>query len=135
MASWQRVPVCALPVPRLPENVCGIVVVLVSHALFSRGWLPDGFELCSFGGYDSWSGELGGCPLRLISAVTGKPVREGGWDMARCAPRPLISLVPAGSCYFFETEGNPETVAHALHGLQIGQETEYGRGEIAAGYW
>jgi CRISPR-associated protein Cmr3 len=52
-------------------------------------------------------------------------------------PRTLHSLVPAGSCYFFELDSaqDAQHVAKALHGAQWGRETAWGRGQIAVGLW
>lgn len=74
--------------------------------------------------------------LTLVTACIGKPVREGGWDYAKREPKPLKSLVPAGSCYFVEVIGDsPENVIAQLHGKHIGQRTAFGYGEIAVGIW
>ncbi|MCG9059807.1 hypothetical protein LH452_12915 [Laribacter hongkongensis] len=136
LASWQRQPVQPLPTVNRPPQAQGLLLLLLTPSLFAGGWLPDGFVPIRHKGADVWEGELAGIRLRLLCSVTGKPVREGGWDMVRRAPRPLVSLVPAGSCYFCEViEGDLQAAQAALHGLQIGQETEFGRGEIAVGYW
>jgi len=64
--------------------------------------------------------------LNITSACIGKAVREGGWDYKENQPKPLKSLVPAGSVYFIE--GNT-----ALLGSHIGDRTAFGYGEIAIG--
>ena len=75
--------------------------------------------------------------MRLISAVTGKPVREGGWNLVEQKPRELRGLVPAGSCYFLELDSaqDAQHVARAMHGAQWGQETAWGRGQVVVGSW
>lgn len=135
LASWQRKSINSPLTPKRPSSAKGVVLVLQSHALFSGGWLPDGFVPIERDGQRLWQGTLGNITLRIICAVTGKPVREGGWDLVNHCPRPLQSLVPAGSCYFCEVEGELEVACQTLTGLRIGQDTEYGRGELAAGYW
>lgn len=136
LVGWQRQPAPPLPAVACPPQAEGLLLMLLTPALFAGGWLPDGFVPASHQGADVWEGELAGIRLRLLCSVTGKPVREGGWDMVKKAPRALASLVPAGSCYFCEVvEGTLQAAQAALHGLQIGQETEFGRGEIAVGYW
>jgi len=70
--------------------------------------------------------------INMISACIGKAVREGGWDYKHNRPKPLKSLVPAGSCYFVEGD---EQAIRALHGKHIGKRTAFGYGEIAVGIW
>lgn len=132
LASWQREAVQTLPAVKLKNK--RIVLVLLTHAKFHQGWLPDGFKKEMLAdGQTVWQGEIHGISLRLICCVLGKPVREGGWDLVNRMPRAMDSLVPAGSCYFFEIlEGQNASV---LHGCQIGQDIEYGRGEVAIGNW
>ncbi len=136
LAAWQRTSAPVLPAVRYPAKAQGLLLMLLTPALFAGGWLPDGFVTDSEGDADMWLGELAGVKLRLKTSVIGKPVREGGWNMVQRTPRPLASYTPAGSCYFCEVvEGDLQQAQAALHGLQIGQETEYGRGELAVGYW
>ncbi len=137
LASWKTTTASELPAVQKPAKAKGLVLMLLSPALFSDGWLPDGFTKDrNDQGHEFWTGNIANIPLRLICGTIGKPVREGGWDMVKHMPRPLNSYVPAGSCYFVEVaEGDLEQAQKALHGAQIGQETAYGRGEIAAGYW
>jgi CRISPR-associated protein Cmr3 len=139
LAHWQRSALPTLPPPPA-INSQRLLVVLVTHARFERGWLPDGFEPATVAhrsGKDQtvWRGQINGVALRLISAVVGKPVREGGWDLLSQAPRPMHALVPAASCYFFEVEDAQANAVQALHGSQIGQDTALGRGQIAIGNW
>jgi CRISPR-associated protein Cmr3 len=135
LANWQRKAADTTTLPKRPSSAKGIVLVLQTHALFTGGWLPDGFSAIERDGQRLWQGTLGGISLRIVCAVTGKPVREGGWDLVNHCPRPLQSLVPAGSCYFCEVDGAPDAACKALTGLRIGQDTEYGRGELVVGYW
>jgi CRISPR-associated protein Cmr3 len=138
LAHWQRQrPRPAVSAPASASSgKC--LLVLVTHARFNQGWLPDGFEktttpkTTTSDGQTVWEGVLHGVRLRLLCAVVGKPVREGGWDVATRRPRAVESLTPAGSCYFCEViEGQAQT----LHGSHIGQDTAYGRGELAVGVW
>jgi CRISPR-associated protein Cmr3 len=132
LASWKYEPGPDLPTVKIKGKQ--VVLVLLTHALFTQGWLPDGFHKQTLvNGQTVWDGELHGVRLRLISSVLGKPVREGGWDLVNRAPRPVDSLVPAGSCYYCEVTGGSD--ANNLHGKQIGQDTPYGRGEVAVGNW
>ena len=144
LAAWQRSESVQLPTIPAQAQATGLMLMLLTPALFERGWLPDDFQehVETYRGVEQegqhlvWQGTIAGIKLRLITSVVGKPVREGGWDMVKKSPRPLASYVPAGSCYFCEVlEGDLVAAQRALHGVQIGKETEYGRGEIAAGYW
>ncbi len=83
-------------------------------------------------------GDFGGKPepdldgIEIVSACTGKSVREGGWDYKNRKPKPLKSLVPAGSVYFVKEKENG---AIAQLGAPIGNRTAFGYGEIAVGTW
>lgn len=130
MASWVREKVSLLPTVEIKGK--NIVLVLLSHAKFQKGWLPDGFQKIENGTFE---GEIAGVKLRLISAVIGKPVREGGWDLVKKMPRAMDSFVPAGSCYFCEVDDADVANISQFNGMQIGQDKEYGRGEIIVGNW
>jgi CRISPR-associated protein Cmr3 len=109
-----------------------IMLTLLSPANLEGDWLPQGFTEVPDSKEKNWRGTLNGVELTIISAVLGKSIREGGWDLARKQPREVISLIPAGSVWFCQLEkGNAEK----LQGYQIGKETEFGRGEIAVGIW
>lgn len=88
------------------------------------------------GGFTVWRGILQGVELELYAAVTGKALRQGGWDMAKHKPRAVTSLIPAGSVFFCKvTGGDIEVAAKALHNQHIGALTEYGYGHLAVGVW
>ena len=87
-----------------------------------------------------WVGILNGIALELHGAVTGKALREGGWDMAKHQPRPVTSLIPAGSVFFCTVkDGNTAAAIKALHNQHIQQIgthlTAYGYGHLAVGIW
>lgn len=109
-----------LPAPKIAGR--RLLLVLLTPADFDGNWqLP----------------EIKGVPLHLECAVLGKAAREGGWDLARERPRPVRSLVPAGSVYFCTLNDgiNLNTAIAALHGQHIGRDTALGRGELAVGTW
>ncbi len=92
------------------ETVDTAMVVLLTHGDFDGKAEP----------------ELKG--IEIISACVGKAVREGGWDYRHGKPKPLKSLVPAGSVYFVQGEiSSLET--------HIGNRKKFGYGEIAIGTW
>ncbi|WP_457651296.1 type III-B CRISPR module-associated Cmr3 family protein [Rhodocaloribacter sp.] len=124
------------PVP----DARGLLLILLTPADFGGSssnapWLPSGFEVDDSGPARCWRGQIAGVELRVLSCVLGRAVREGGWDMAHRKPKPVRSLVPAGSVFFCEVQGSVEEAVRALHGRHVGYETEWGRGELAAGYW
>ncbi|OQX15233.1 MAG: type III-B CRISPR module-associated protein Cmr3 [Thiothrix lacustris] len=84
-----------------------------------------------------WKGTLNGVALTLHGAITGKVQRVGGWDMAANKPRPVKSLVPAGSVFFCSVDNDDDVTAaiDALHNKRIGNFTEYGYGHLAIGVW
>lgn len=84
-----------------------------------------------------WQGEVNGIALTLHGAVTGKVQRVGGWDMAANKPRPVRSLIPAGSVFFCSVASKDDIPAAmgALHNKHIGEFTEYGYGHLAVGVW
>jgi len=41
-----------------------------------------------------WEVNINGVELSIVSAVLGKTVQEGGWNLRQNSPRPLKSLVP-----------------------------------------
>ncbi|MDQ5770592.1 type III-B CRISPR module-associated protein Cmr3 [Thiothrix subterranea] len=83
-----------------------------------------------------WQGTLNGIALTLHGAITGKVQRVGGWDMAANKPRPVKSLVPAGSVFFCSVDnGDIQAAIDALHNQHIGDFTEYGYGHLAVGVW
>ena len=82
-----------------------------------------------------WEVNLNGVELSIISAVLGKAIREGGWNLRKHCPRPLKSLVPAGSVWFCKVKDDLGSAIDKLQGVQVGNETALGRGELIAGIW
>lgn len=126
--------------PGKPDGVPkGIVMVLLTPANFHRtkdepAWLPPGFTVGEKNGATIWTGQIADVELVLVSAVIGKSVREGGWNLKQHAPHDAETLLPPGSVWFCET-ADPETAITTLTGQKLGEGTALGRGEIAAGYW
>jgi len=82
-------------------------------------------------GIDCWDGTLNGVKLRLLSVVSAKARRTGGWDMRNNRPREVQSYLPAGSCFFVQTIGDDSLTK--LNGHQIGRCTDYGLGTLVCG--
>ena len=126
----------SLPQVTMSGNARGLLLMLCTAADFNGNWLPPGFEeQTDAQGARVWCGEIAGNRLTLRCAVIGKAQREGGWDLHKHRSRAALSLIPAGSVYFCETDGDLLQTAQQLNGLKIGNETELGRGELAVGYW
>ena len=90
---------------KIKSSVTGkyLKFVLLTPAVFEKGWYPD-FLNAENG---SLKGHFNGLTLQLASAVLGKPVYCGGFDIKRKHPKAMKRAVPAGSVYFFEvTESN-----------------------------
>lgn len=58
---------------------------LLTPAYFEHGWKPN----------------IKDDNLKLISAVFGKPISIGGWDLKNKKPKPLNYFITAGSVYYF----------------------------------
>ncbi|MFA7240141.1 MAG: type III-B CRISPR module-associated Cmr3 family protein [Sulfuricellaceae bacterium] len=127
--------------PAAGADTLGVMLVLLTPARFgagATGWLPPGFapEPVNLNGADVWRGAIDGIALTLHAAVLGKVLREGGWDMAGRKPRAVQSLIPPGSSYYCTVDnGDIAAAIAALHGRQLGDDREWGRGAIACGLW
>ncbi len=76
---------------------CRIRVILLTPAIFAEGWRP------------RWLLEQrDGVSVRLVGAVVPRPETISGWDFARNEPKPTRRLVPAGSVFLLELDGEPE---------------------------
>lgn len=125
-----------IPAPAPDKNTKGLIVYFLTHANFSSQLYPKGFSKTKNNqNQDIWKGILNGIEVTIESAVIGKAVREGGWDLAKHQPKPAIQLIPAGSCWFITSDQPLENVIKALHMQNIGQEAQLGRGLIACGLW
>ncbi|WPP46925.1 type III-B CRISPR module-associated Cmr3 family protein [Pseudomonas sp. AN-1] len=95
--------------------------------------IPAGFQASQRNGIDVWEGEIACIGVRILSVACGRPLREGGWDMANHQSRPVQSLLPAGSALFVEAlDGNPASLL-ALHNLICGPDAALGRGQLLLG--
>jgi CRISPR-associated protein Cmr3 len=132
--------ISAQPFPNAPKpngNKQGLMMILVTPARFDGpAWLPTGFAQEENNNCRVWRGVLNGISLTIHCAVLGKPLREGGWDMAKKCPRPVQSLLPAGSAWYCTVNnGDLAKAIVALHDKQIGEDQQLGRGRIVCGLW
>ena len=101
--------------PNVNDSAQGLFLMLLTHGDFDGKAEPVWDRVHS--------------SLKFVTACIGKPVREGGWDYAKRKPKPLKSMVPAGSCYFIEVAKEKRAdVIRQLHGKSIGQRTALGYG-------
>ncbi len=104
---------------------------LLTPGPFPSGSLPPGFR--------DVEGEIAGRRARLVAAFVGRPVRVGGFDLARGRPRPSRLAVPAGSVYHLELSDGPadETFVRTLHGSSLfpagSAEERLGWGQVLLG--
>lgn len=87
-------------------------IYIATPAIFQKGWLPQWMDETNL------QGEWKGIRLRLISASIGKPLRVGGWDLAKGRPKRMYKAVPPGSIYCFQVMGhlnNPQRLLDAFH--------------------
>jgi CRISPR-associated protein Cmr3 len=125
-------------------DVLGIKLVLLSAVSVPQlnGYTPlPGFKKIEQEGETVWQGQINGIGLTLHCAMTGKVLREGGWDLQNHQPRPVRSLMPAGSVFYCKVKGDIITALKKLQTGQIGSENEnsldiqLGRGLLAVGPW
>ena len=118
-----------------------ILVLLTPAYLNNPQGLPDdaATPAMSAQGDACWKLNINDVALTIHSAVLGKTQREGGWNMARHKPRPVRSLIPAGSAWYCSLDDGME-IEEAITRLlnaQIGEQGErcLGRGQLTVGLW
>ncbi len=134
--SLQRTPADAeLPPVKLPDSGAQVLYTLTPMpcATDLPAGIPAGFRPAKHDGIDVWEGEIACVGLRILSVACGRPLREGGWDMANHQSRPVQSLLPAGSALFVEAlDGKPASLL-ALHNQTCGPDAVLGRGQLLLG--
>lgn len=89
-------------------------ICLATPALFKQGWLP------SWINKKTLEGEFKNLKLKLLTAIVGKPILIGGFDMKNNEPKPMYKAVPAGSVYYFELiNGSMKEVINTFHQKSI----------------
>lgn len=116
------------PAPRLMAGSDGKLRFTVT--LLTPGW---------YGGPVETEGVIRqgppGVPGRCVSACVGKAMQLGGWDLLNQRPRPLVSVLPPGSTWFYECEPELAEELLKLHGKCLSPLEAYGFGQIAIGRW
>ncbi len=109
LAAYQSVDV---PLPTAP-TIQGerLKLYLATPAIFDQGWLPSWI--------DSKTLQVGGkyqhLQLTLETALPGKPINIGGFDMKAGRPKIMRRAVPAGSIYVFTCKGDIQQAVTAFH--------------------
>ncbi|MGC8654858.1 MAG: type III-B CRISPR module-associated protein Cmr3 [Candidatus Kryptoniota bacterium] len=94
-------------------------LVLVTPAVFTKGWLPDCID-------SDGSGQLGDCRVQLIGAAISRYQTVGGWDMMKNKPKQSWRAVPAGSVYFFKLlDGDVSSLFEFVFGKSICQDESW----------
>ncbi len=125
----------------------GIILYLLTPLLIEQSKqnlhvLPD-FKPCEPNHTDHdqskttyWKGSIEGIELKICGAIVGKALREGGWDLANHCPRPVKSLLPAGSLFYCNVvNDNINEAINTLYDIQLGQLQQYGYGQMTVGVW
>lgn len=126
-ADW---PVCPDDLKQKLASSRRIRMVLVTPAIFSGGWRP------------GWAGGappgVSGLKLTLVSACVPRREAVSGWDYAKRGPKAVRWLVPAGSVFFFEAEGDTSALASSAWLAPVSdndQDRRDGYGLAVWGMW
>ena len=100
-----------LPVKKPKINGKQFKLYLATPAVFEKFWIPD---------LDKYGKQ--GIKLKLLTAVIGKPLFIGGFDMKGKQPKSMRKAVPAGSVYYFEIEnGDMQRATDIFHGQSVSE--------------
>ncbi len=106
--------VISIKPPEIKSNM--FKIYLATPAFLSNGWIPSWIE------EDTLEGTIPGTGgrVKLITCVIGKTFRLGGFDMKEKKAKPMRTIIPAGSVYYFECiEGAIEDIIKKIHGKSI----------------
>lgn len=93
-----------------------------SPAIFTHGWRPNWLKQIEGDNKIMFQGTYGNLELRLVTAIIGKPIFVGGFNMKPPSPKPMRKAVPAGSIYVFELiKGTIQEAVDAFHGSTISE--------------
>lgn len=83
-------------------------VVLSTPGLFTKGWLPNGFQREADGHH--WL-TLQGVRARLVCATVPRSETISGWDLAHWQPKAALRSAPSGSVYWLDQlQATPEAL-------------------------
>lgn len=107
------------PKPTLTGN--RFKLYFATPAIFKQGWRPSWLKQVN---ENTFQGRYEQLELRLVTAIIGKPLFVGGFDMEQRRPKPMRKAVPAGSIYVFEIPEGKGTIQEAIdtfHGTTISE--------------
>jgi len=113
LVHWQRSDAaelwtCPEVVKGALESASRIRMVLATPAIFNHGWRPDWLDAKTLTGKPFDEGPM----LKLVGVSNARWKAVSGWSLAPPrGPKPIRRMVPAGSVYFFEKEGEGRTLA------------------------
>lgn len=114
MADWPP------PPNPLPQR---FRLYLATPAYFENGWCPA-----------DWGKFFQGS-VTLVAAAIGRYEAVGGYDLATRDHKPARRYVPAGSVYFFETDGRAALKDGLTNQAVTDNGAEIGFGQICIGRW
>lgn len=112
-----------------------VKLIFTSPSYFNSelGFLPPNFNKTTQAEQTVYCGKLAGQNVTIISQITDKALRIGGWDQATNTPKALRSFMPAGSCWYITCE-NPDGFIAQLNN-NLGELTAFGYGSVKATTW
>lgn len=121
-ARFEQVTALDWPEPpnTLPQR---FKLYFASPAYFKQGWQPA-----------SWDAFFNGPVTLQAVALRGYEVR-GGYDVASGGQKPARRFVPAGSVYYFATEGNVHVKPDLIQGAVTEYGAEIGLGQVIISEW
>lgn len=96
-------PACPDELKNTLSSAKHVRMILVTPAIFASGWKPGWLN----GNNTGCPPSVTGCTLKLVAAAVKRREPVSGWDYLHKQPKPVRWMVPAGSVYFFEIQGNP----------------------------
>ncbi|MFT0213947.1 type III-B CRISPR module-associated Cmr3 family protein [Pseudomonas sp. F1_0610] len=92
--------------------------------------IPEGFNaIQDTNKLQAWQGNILTLPTTIYSVACARPLREGGWDLAKHQAKPVQSLLAPGSALFCANSAE----ISKLHGQCIDKDSAYGRGQVLVG--
>lgn len=122
-------------------------IILTQPAWFAAAWHPDWMNeqtgACVYSGGQSGRG----LSFTWVAARIERPLKIGGWDLAKRRPKPLRAFVPAGSVFYFKDQKDASAVCEHFwarclsqnpkdeHGMPVEAFEQIGFGHALVGTW
>jgi len=95
-------PICPEGLKTQLNSTKHVRMMLATPAIFVNGWKPGWLDANLTGS----APPAPNCKLKLVAAAVKRREPVSGWDYQKKGPKALRWIVPAGSVYFFEVEGD-----------------------------